>query len=195
MNIMNTILYFILCLALVSCGRGFQEDTAGLRPIHDSAITQNFSDTALQKDYYMLGLELMNNEKLGGLFIGLGQEELNCMLGEPDIKTEEELWDGDGAYHHTLKYTKLGVEIDITGDKESGMAVNMITAESPCSYKLSKGISIGSSLKEVEQAYREYINPIFSNSESVLAGSLYGGLIFYFKDDKVNSIFIGATAE
>jgi hypothetical protein len=66
---------------------------------------------------------------------------------------------------------------------------------SPFDYKTSKGISIGSNYQEVEKAYKDYVNAEFSNKESIVAGSIYGGVIFSFKNGKVTSIFIGASAE
>jgi hypothetical protein len=34
-----------------------------------------------------------------------------------------------------------------------------------------------------------------SNAKTLLAGSIYGGLIFQFQNGKVNQIFLGAAAE
>jgi hypothetical protein len=62
-------------------------------------------------------------------------------------------------------------------------------------FRTSKGISIGSSYQEVEQAYKDYMNPEFSNRESIVAGSIYGGVVFSFEKGKVKSVFVGAASE
>jgi len=48
----------------------------------------------------------------------------------------------------------------------------------------------------VLEAYADAINEEESNSEYIVAGSVYGGIIFNIDDtDKVTGIFIGVIAE
>ena len=71
-----------------------------------------------------------------------------------------------------------------------------ISIKSPCDYKTQRGIQIGSHAPEVQAAYKNEINPQNSNPEStIVAGTVYGGIIFGLKDNIVTSIFIGAAAE
>jgi hypothetical protein len=117
------------------------------------------------------------------------------ILGEPDAKTESELWGADGEYHQTYKYSKKGIDLDIIGEKEANKKINMITIVEPCYYKTLKNVGIGSNFNKVENAYRGQINPQSSDSSKIVVGSIYGGLIFNIKAKKVESIFIGAGAE
>ena len=72
----------------------------------------------------------------------------------------------------------------------------MISIKSPCDYKTQRGIQIGSSSAEVHRAYKNEINLHDSKSDSsIVAGTIYGGIIFGLKDTIVTSIFIGAAAE
>jgi hypothetical protein len=71
----------------------------------------------------------------------------------------------------------------------------MITINPPCKFKTQKGIGIDSDYKNVETAYQKYIDIKSSNENEIVAGSIYGGIIFRFENQKVKSIFIGAAAE
>lgn len=184
------ILILLTTLSLVACGQNAKTSK--------TEISQNLSileqDSNL-KDFEKVGFDLMNRETLNELRLGLDANELIKLLAEPSEKSESELWAADGAYHQTFKYPNHGIEIDLTGEKNVDQKVNMITIYSPCNYKTNKGVSIGSDFKTVEQAYKEYLNPENSNKETIVAGSIYGGLIFRFENEKVKSIFIGISAE
>jgi hypothetical protein len=48
----------------------------------------------------------------------------------------------------------------------------------------------------VTNAYSQHINKEDSAPDTcIVVGSIYGGLIFTFKEGKVNTVFIGAAAE
>jgi hypothetical protein len=139
------------------------------------------------------GLELMGQESLGQLKLGLSATELKAILGEPTKKSGRKLWEADGELHQTWEFVPVGIIIDMIGDKNAN--VGMIMATSPCKFKTSKGIGIGSERKDVEKAYSDLLNPDYSSHSSLVAGSLYGGVIFNFENDMVASIFIGSMAE
>ena len=92
-------------------------------------------------------------------------------------------------------YKKLGIELDMIGDNDESKKVNMITVKKPCDYKTNKNIYIGSKISELKAAYGKYYNKEFSDKETFVAGSIYGGVIFTLKNNVVESIFIGAGAE
>ncbi len=80
--------------------------------------------------------------------------------------------------------------------KGSKQVADRISIKTPCDYKTQRGIQIGSRDIEVQLAYKNEINPHGSNSEStIVAGTIYGGVIFGIKDGIVKSIFVGAAAE
>jgi hypothetical protein len=147
------------------------------------------------KDYSKIGSEIMQKENIGGLKYGLSLTKMIEILGEPDAKTESELWGSDNEYHQTYKYSKKGIKLDIIGDKEAEKKINMITIFEPCDYKTLRNIGIGSNYEEVDNAYMDQIDPKSSDPKSIVVGSIYGGLIFHIKDKKVESMFIGAAAE
>jgi hypothetical protein len=116
-------------------------------------------------------------------------------LGKPEKKSALKLWGADGEYHQDYIYKSKGIEIDFIGKKESSKSINMITISKPCALATSNNIRIGSMKEDVERAYDGLINPEFSNSETIVVGSIFGGLVFILKNNKVESIFIGASAE
>lgn len=56
-------------------------------------------------------------------------------------------------------------------------------------------IGIGSSAKEVRNAYSKAIDDSFSGKQRIVAGSIYGGLEFTLDNDSVSEIFLGTVAE
>jgi len=71
-----------------------------------------------------------------------------------------------------------------------------VTLSTPSRKKTSRGIGIGSLQKEVLEAYGAEFNREESLlPDTIIAGSVFGGLVFTMKDGRVESIFIGAAAE
>jgi len=195
---MKRLSVIFLILVLVACGNKGSE-TSEIQSndsiISDTTKSEMRVDDSNQKDYSQIGADLMKYESVNNIKLGLKMSELIKILGEPNEKSKSELWGADGEYHQTFKYTKLGIELDFVGENDKTKIVNTITLTSPCNYQTLKGISIGSKYAEVEQAYKDYINPDDSNSTTLVAGSIYGGVIFNFEQNIVKSIFIGAGAE
>ena len=80
--------------------------------------------------------------------------------------------------------------------KAGPKVVESITIKSPSKLVTSRGIHIGSTEGEVIQAYGQCRDQETSKKgEQLVAGSIYDGMIFNFKDGKVVSIFLGAAAE
>lgn len=192
---MIRILILFITVTFLACGQR-DSDKSNNHSLNSDSLIKHVSDNKSDsKDFEKIGFELMRKESLDKLKLGLNVNDLTKILGESIEKSKSELWGADGEYHQTFKYSGLGLELDMIGEKEVDKIINMITVVSPCDYKTNKGISIGSNYKEVEQAYKDYLNPDFSNSTSLVAGSIYGGLIFSFENGKVKSIFLGASAE
>ena len=191
------ILNFVLLLT-ISCSNFSSKlskdnsDSLQTKALNNKKVIVNTDE---RKDFLQLGSELMNKEKFGDIKLEMSLIETINKLGEPEEKTKAEFWSADGMYHQTLRYKKKGIELDIQGEKDLDKVINMITITKPSTLKTLKNIGIGSSYEDVEFAYKDVIDPEFSNSESIVAGSIYGGIIFSFENKRVNSVFIGASAE
>lgn len=148
-----------------------------------------------QKDFTEVGIRLLEQEKIGGLQIEQKEDKVLSRLGEPDKKSKLTLWGADGLYHQTWTYAKMGVELDMAKKENGVLALNGIDINEPCGFRTSRNISIGSDYMSVLKTYKYAIAPENVHKGILIAGSLYGGIVFRFKDEKVHSIFLGASAE
>ena len=144
-------------------------------------------------DYLKLGFDIMKNEAVGFLKIGLAAAEVLAGLGEPADKSPIRIWGADGLEHQKWRYPAKGIEFDMV-KRDGAFLVNMISITTPCEYKTKQGIGIGSSVKEVQAAYPNQLNPAV-NDTKLVAGTVYGGIIFGMGGGAVSSIFIGAATE
>lgn len=196
----NNIVMCLISLIIFSCSKKKDNPNYNLSPAKsiqkDSLSNIDGIDVSVSNsnDNSETEFSVMENESLGNLKYGMPIQEVIKSLGNPDRETEPEFWTGDGEYHRKVEYLKQGITLDVVGGQET-QTINMITLNNPSKLKTLKKVGIGSSYREVEEAYMEQIARDFSNSESIVVGSIYGGLIFYFKNSKVESIFIGAAAE
>lgn len=150
-----------------------------------------------KKDFDAIGFELEGKELLFVLDNASKDSEVIKLFGEPEEKSESVLWAADDLEHQTWYYRSQGLEIDFVKDDMKTQIVSSVKFINPSNLKTSRGIGIGSTKEEVLNAYKEEINKNESSMDSgfIVAGSLFGGLIFELKNDLVTSIFIGASAE
>jgi len=137
-------------------------------------------------------------ESFGDIKLGQPYLETLKVLGEPDTKSKAEEWGADGMMHEDWTWKTKGLVLNMSADKNNvsgSMAVFSIRANAPCNFKTRAGIGIGSNTADVQEAYKRDINPEESNQEQITVGSVYGGILFTLKNDKVKSIFLGAAAE
>ena len=144
-------------------------------------------------DYLKIGFDIMKNEAVGFLKIGLAAAEVLAGLGEPADKSPIRIWGADGLEHQTWRYPAKGIEFDMV-NRDGAFMVNRISIARPCDYKTKQGIGIGSSAQEVRAAYTSQLNPEHNDTKLVV-GTVYGGIIFGMDGGVVSSIFIGAAAE
>jgi len=131
----------------------------------------------------------------GDLKIELDYKQVQSEYGIPDSLSKMEIWGADGEYHQTVYFTKMGIELDVIGDNEVKRTVNMITIKSPSKLRTKYGIGIGSHYEDVLRSYKASIDTESLTENSIVVGSIYGGLIFELKDKVVTLMFLGAAAE
>jgi len=137
----------------------------------------------------------MQNEKFNNIRLGLKPDSIKILLGEPDNITTPKEWAAFGTSFQSYNYNSIGLKLDLILSPDSNLNVKMITIHSPCDFISSRGIGINSSYDDVKKYYHQYIDPSSSDSNSIVAGTVYGGIIFKFANKKVRSIFIGAAAD
>jgi len=153
---------------------------------------RNQSDESI---YQNLGMELLESEKIDKLKIGLSDIEVTQLLGKPETSSKPIKWEADGLFHQAWIYKAKGVELDMCWDKSNKKEILSITVDNPSTFKTKRQIGIGSTKKQVLDAYKIEINPKAENINSIVAGSVFGGVIFKMENNYVKSIFIGAAAE
>lgn len=146
------------------------------------------------KSHEDLGWELLGEERFGPLKLGMPLSEVLKALGEPTEKTDPVEWGADGRIHQSYTYMALGLSLDIVGEKRE-RTLNMIEARPPCKFRTSKHVGIGDNMDDVQALYMQYLDPEFSTSDTLVAGSIYGGIIFSGEEGRVAYIFFGAMAE
>lgn len=192
---MKRIIIVILSIFLISCTQNKSHKNTKPSLSYNSIQDPNYEQKSKPKDYEKIGFELLQNESLDNLKIGLLKDDVIKLLGEPNEKTETEFKSTDCEYHQTYMYSTLGIKIDLIGKNETNKAINTITIKSPCEFQTKKGISIGSSIDQIFKAYKDSINPDFSDSTSIVVGSYFGGIIFKLYHERVISIYFGINAQ
>jgi hypothetical protein len=136
-------------------------------------------------------------EEVGKLHLGLSENAVKQIIPGQPSRGPEELWGADGQYHQAWQYPAAGITLGMVSEKKGGpKSVERITVTSPSTLATSKGIRIGSTEAEVNAAYGRYRNAEDSKQfGGLIAGSVFGGVMFNFEQGKVSRIFIGAAAE
>lgn len=133
---------------------------------------------------------------VGDLVLGLSHTKVIELLGQPGSKDKAIEWGADGMMHQNWFYKAQGISLNMDSNKDmKDQAISSITITSPCTFKTKKNIGIGSTYQQVMAAYEKEIDKSSSDKTKIVVGSIYGGIIIDFKNDKAENIFIGAAAE
>lgn len=190
-NILPSIGILVMCFS--SCNTNTEENKTSVSEIKNQQDSILAPELYKGKGYDEIGFELLKTECMGDIKIDMTAQKTIELLGEPEKRSTPVMWEADGEYHQTWNYK--GITLDLIGEENKNQVISMITITGPCSLKTKRRIGIGSDISEVKLAYPKAIDPSFSDSLSIVAGTNYGGLIFNFEDQKVKQIFLGAAAE
>jgi hypothetical protein len=161
-----------------------------------SPVFKTFNPTLLseanQNDF-----ELIDNESLGKLKINMRAGDVVSILGHPESKGRKNVWGSDGLYHQDWSYARQGILLGMTSEKsDQDGEIFSIEITSPARLKTKRGIGIGDTYEQVRKIYQQYEDRENSiPSKTFVAGSIYGGLIFTFKNNRVTQIYLGSVAE
>lgn len=180
------VLFFLKLLAFVAL--------AGCQSHSPNTAQRGQSTGASKTDYSVVGSKLMKNEGLGPLRIGAKSDYVIKALETPESKSQTGFSEVDAKPHQQWTYAKQGVVLDMvteSGDQE----VAMITLSAPSLLKTKRGVGIGSTKDAIKSAYTAEIDPSVDELQSIVTGTVYGGLIFGLENGRVTSIVLGAVAE
>jgi len=195
---MKNLIFITVIIFFFSCNSKKEIPTTESNPIGIQVTTQDSKETLElkeQEDLTSKGFDLMNNESLGKIKFGVTSEEIIELLGEPEEKSTPFFSEVDGETYQHFDYKKEGIFLSFILNSDSSKEVRLIEIMPPCELKTSRLVGIGSFSTEVLVSYKEFINEEFSDTTEIVAGSIYGGIIFKIENQKVKSIYIGPTAD
>ena len=136
-------------------------------------------------------------ETVGPIREGMSAEDVVAALGEPTEKPGFVLMEATGEFVSDWPWPDKDLTLSMMGTDEAGAGAKVggITCGKSCAFELPHGLKIGSSRAEVEAVYGENFDKAFTDENTFVAGSVYGGSFYAFEDGKVVGIFIGAGAE
>jgi len=181
----------LLSVNLVACFDRDPADTASNFSLASSTSEMVSSGDALEE------FSLIRDESFGGLKLDMGIEAFEPLLLCKVEKGEPVLWAGIGEIIQEWNYQDCGVKLQLsTVDPDTPQIVSSIIVRAPSTLRTARNIHIGSTEQEVMAAYADYLDADYSvPGDTLVAGSIYGGLIFTLKNDQVESMFLGAGAE
>jgi hypothetical protein len=187
---MKTIIPLSMAILFVACNAKKVSET---QTSTDSAKAA--TDTTARVDKLAeTGFNIMHREKFGEIGIDLSSEMVVKALGEAETKSNVEVSQVDGANVQTWMYPSKGLEISFSEDENKKWTVASYSITEKSTLKSSRGIGIGSSREEVLKAYEKDIGEQ-SDEGSIIAGTVYGGIVFWLGEGKVRSIFVGTMAD
>lgn len=143
----------------------------------------------------------IRKERVGNLFYGMTDVEIKKILGKPKSLSKAEFVHATGEWEQFWEYTPLGIKLGLCATNQNSPAqLCKIFITAPSKLATSRGIHIGSTAADIQKAYQKEINIEDSTEQGakeklIVVGSVYGGLLFTMKNNKVSQIFIGAAAE
>lgn len=138
----------------------------------------------------------MSNERFGQLRLGADADVVTSTLGEPESVSGPVANEAEGTMNWSWKYPAQGLEVEIGAeDRNAPKRVSAIMVGPGSSLKTRFGIGVGSPVDDVERAYGPCLSREESSPETLIAGTIYGGVFFSIEDGAVRAIFVGAGAE
>ncbi|MHC1711890.1 MAG: hypothetical protein AB9872_07060 [Solidesulfovibrio sp.] len=137
-------------------------------------------------------------ERIGALRLGLPADAAKALVPCPP-EAGKEIYEGaTGEYVQDVKMPACGLKFKMGGPRKgAAKKIASITASAPSELATVRGIRIGSTEAEVLAAYGAYRDKEGATKPGkvFVAGSIFDGLIFEFKNGRVTQIFLGAAAE
>ncbi len=187
---MKTIAPLVLVILLTACGTKKVSETQ-----NSTDTVKVATDTIVNEDKLAtIGFDLMRNEKFGEISMNLSSTEVIKAMGEPETKSDVEVSEIDGTNIQTWMYPSNGLSISFAEDENKKWNVISYYVAEKSTLKSTRGIGFGSSREDVLKAYAKEIGEQ-ADENSIVAGTVYGGIVFWLSEEKVRSIFVGASAD
>lgn len=165
-------------------------DTRLWNPFNRSDANRAFAVRSSRFQRLSLGLEC-------GIGVGTEDTGVVSVLGEPEEKSEKQLWGATWSWYQDWVYQGGDLILTMESSDETGtQRVSHIRLSGGCSFKTSHGLGIGSEEAEVIARHYAVRDDTFTVAgEFFVAGSIYWGIGFGLTDGYVTSITMGSMAE
>jgi hypothetical protein len=140
---------------------------------------------------------VLHDEHIGPLRVGMPKEEV--------LRLVPGLWQhgpvieegATGEWVESWHEPKEGLDVGFSASTEYGpRALRSVEITAPSRLVTRRNVGIGAAYDGVRAEYQDVLDRDFPPTPTtIIAGSLYGGLIFRFEGGVVQSIFLGAGAE
>ncbi len=184
----KSLFIFVLSALLTSCNN--EQSTIEDPKIHCDPESEIKIDTSSKSEIVPADL---STETIGGMRLGNSGPVVISIVGKPLQRSVAQIWEADGNFHQDWEYKDL--VLDMSGSDSAKPSLNGVHLMEPCSLKTGRNIGIGNNYEETKNVYKQFFNREESNDSILVAGSIYGGIIFNFRKGKVYRIFLGAAAE
>ena len=156
--------------------------------LDEATANENTNDsTQMQTDIFVY--DTLDNWLTIGVPIQLVIEK----MGEPDSVGDIETWEMSGLDYRFYRFDRWGASFYTEIDEESEKVYDInIQRGSPL--RTSRGVRVGDSRQTVMQRYADCIKQKQDNS-MLFVNYIYQGTFFFFDNDKLMQISIGALAE
>lgn len=206
---MQRVRLFVLCtfcviLTTVACKK------TGDAP-SDTAPTTEDADLAAQADSSTDTVRgnprvpyQWSKETFGGFHLGMQSTAVEARLAAPKKKEAPEVVPATGDIVARWTYPNEGIWFEMRFESEdptSQAVVGKMGVHAPSTYRTSLGVGIGSSYEQALNAYQNVHDPDQEDDmesddrQTIIIGSVYGGLIIRFHDGVVEEMLLGAAAE
>lgn len=180
---------------LVACAS--KKETPKTMTVTDTTAAYSSDTTRLPANPPADTLRTVSREDmLGNLVLGMTDQQVLLAVGEPASRSKAMEWGADGLMHQDWNYPAKGLVLNFASEKKANSATLFsISAGEKCTLRFPGNIGIGSSYDEVMKQFGDKVDREASSKTSIVVGSVYGGLIFNFHNNKTVKIFVGAAAE
>ncbi|MEK7225017.1 MAG: hypothetical protein AAB221_04970 [Bacteroidota bacterium] len=194
---MKKLLSLVVVASLISCNFGTKTEVKVKGKQYDRDTTNVIKKDTNPPLIITLDTSGVDKSNFGPIKLGQYYGETQEALGPPDTKSKAIEWAADGMLHEDWTWKKNGLVLNMSSYKETKdvITIHSITAMAPCTFITKAGLGIGSTYAEVEAAYKKDIDTEATDKTQITVGSVYGGIIFTFKNNKAERIFLGAAAE
>ncbi|MFK7950198.1 MAG: hypothetical protein AB8G11_21590 [Saprospiraceae bacterium] len=188
----RVVVLLFIGISVISCNQNMDTDNAS-EQVDETVEIEDTLVIDKSVDYSEIGFQLMEEEVVNGLKLNMKVEEIEKITGKPHNITTFEYWGADGYEHQSRFYQDSTIDVNYIKLEDGSIVSDRIYIDNNPEYKTLQAIGLGSTKHEVLEAYDGQISSV--SEENIIVGSIYGGLFFYLKDEKVTSLYLGAGAE